>query len=124
MEFVLVFLIGGTGYGLLEILWRGYTHWTMLITGGICFLLLYIISTELSFIPLVMQSLLGSAAITAVEFLVGCIVNIGLGWNVWNYSANLLNVRGQICLTYSLLWFLLCLIIMPLCRTLHASVYA
>ena len=41
MEQLFVFFIGAAGYGLLEILWRGYTHWTMLICGGICFFLIY-----------------------------------------------------------------------------------
>ena len=36
-----IFLIGGLGYGLLEILWRGRTHWSMLLTGGVCFIALY-----------------------------------------------------------------------------------
>ncbi len=26
---------------MVEILWRGYTHWTMTLTGGVCFLVLY-----------------------------------------------------------------------------------
>jgi|GEM_PF-3890739 len=30
-----VFLSGGGIYSALEILWRGYTHWTMAVTGGV-----------------------------------------------------------------------------------------
>ena len=30
-----LFFLGGIGYAGLEILWRGYTHWTMALTGGV-----------------------------------------------------------------------------------------
>ena len=33
----LFLFVGGISYGLLELLWRGRTHWTMLL-GGVCFL--------------------------------------------------------------------------------------
>ena len=35
---ILIFSIGACGYGLIEILWRGYTHWSMLGAGGLSFL--------------------------------------------------------------------------------------
>lgn len=37
-EEVCLFLFGGISYCLIEISWRGYTHWTMGIVGGLCFL--------------------------------------------------------------------------------------
>ena len=37
-EKIVLFSIGAMGYGLIEILWRGYTHWSMLTAGGICFM--------------------------------------------------------------------------------------
>ena len=36
---LLLFPIGSAGYGLVETLWRGHTHWTMLVAGGVCFLI-------------------------------------------------------------------------------------
>ena len=33
--------LGGAGYGAIELLWRGFTHWTMVLTGGFCFSILY-----------------------------------------------------------------------------------
>ena len=42
----------------------------------------------------------------SLEFLTGCIVNLALGWHVWDYSGMPGNVLGQICLPYSLLWIL------------------
>ena len=32
---VVMFLFGGFGYGLIEVLWRGRTHWSMVLCGGI-----------------------------------------------------------------------------------------
>ena len=36
-----IFSTGAVGYSLIEILARGYTHWTMTILGGLCLLGLY-----------------------------------------------------------------------------------
>ena len=33
-EYLMVFLLGGAGYCLIEVLWRGFTHWSMAIAGG------------------------------------------------------------------------------------------
>ena len=38
---VKVFLIGCVGYSALEILWRGFTHWSMALTGGGCMVAIY-----------------------------------------------------------------------------------
>ena len=40
LHMMAVFVMGGLGYGAIEILWRGATHWSMLLTGGICLLIL------------------------------------------------------------------------------------
>ena len=36
LEFLSIYVFGAIGYGALETLWRGYTHWTMIVTGGFC----------------------------------------------------------------------------------------
>ena len=48
--------------------------------------------------------MIGAAGITVLEFLTGCIVNIWLGWDVWDYDGMPGNVLGQICPQYMLLW--------------------
>ncbi len=58
---------------------------------------------------LIWQMLLGSGIITALELFTGLIVNVWLGWGVWDYSNMPLNLWGQICLPYSLLWVLISL---------------
>ncbi len=102
----LLFLIGGMAYALLEILWRGYTHWTMFLLGGACFIIMGLLNEYK--IPwhwcLLRQSIVSACVITVFEFATGCIINIHLGWQVWDYSDLPFNLYGQICLYYFLLW--------------------
>lgn len=105
MEFLL-FLIGGCFYMLIEVLWRGYTHWTMFFLGGACFAVLGLLNEYR--IPwhwcLLRQAVVGACIVTAFEFLTGCIVNLWLGWNVWDYSDLPFNLLGQVCIYFFLLW--------------------
>lgn len=102
MEYLVVYALGGLLYALLELLWRGWTHWTMALCGGLCFTLMYLIAgLEM---PLHRKWLLSAAAITTVEFFTGCLVNLRLGWQVWDYSGVRLNLLGQICPGFTLLW--------------------
>lgn len=102
---MLVFALGGAAYGLIEILFRGYTHWTMVLTGGACVLTFYTLQGWLLSQPLVLGALAGAAIITFYEFCVGYIVNIRLGWQVWDYSMMEGNVLGQICPIFTVAWF-------------------
>ena len=109
----MMFSIGACGYGLIEVLWRGYTHWSMLGAGGICFMIFGSISEKLKKASLLVKSIAGSAAVTAVEFVFGIVFNIILKKNVWDYSKMPLNIGGQICPLYSFLWMLLSLVCIP-----------
>ncbi len=113
-----IYSIGAIGYSILEILWRGYTHWTMSIVGGICFSIIFKINSVFKKSKTVFKCLLGSGAITAVEFISGVIINIVLKWNVWDYSRFRFNIKGQICPVYSALWFVLCLPLTSFCKIL------
>lgn len=98
-------VIGGLLYIALELLWRGYSHWTMCILGGLCFVALGLINEVLPWdMPLWQQILFGACLITVLEFLTGCVVNLWLGWAVWDYSGLPGNIMGQICPQYCLLW--------------------
>ncbi len=109
VEYASVFSLGGSVYMLLEILWRGHTHWSMGICGGICFLGIYIFNMIFHNTSTFGKCIFGSIFITVNEFITGCIVNLALGWNVWDYSNLIFNIMGQVCLIYSLLWFMLSL---------------
>ena len=99
--------LGGTAYGLIEVLWRGHTHWTMLLLGGLCFYIMAQIGS-ISALPLYLRAVPCAYCITILEFLTGCIVNLLLDWNVWDYSRAPGNLLGQICPLYFLLWYFLC----------------
>lgn len=113
VHYLLVFTIGALAYSMIEIIWRGYTHWTMTITGGICMALLLLISGLP--IPLPLKWLMGALSITAVEFAVGCVVNRWLNWQVWDYSTLPFNLLGQISLPFTGVWFLLSIPGIALC---------
>lgn len=108
LKYLFLFSFGGIVYLLIELLWRGYSHWSMFILGGACFVLLGLMNQQYTRqIPLFIQMLFGAFIITALEFIAGCILNIWLGLNVWDYSNMPYNIMGQICLPYMILWFLL-----------------
>lgn len=115
----IVFSFGAFGYSLLEVIWRGYTHWTMAVTGGLCFLLIYKTDFKLRKKSIFLKCLTGAITITALELVAGIIVNVTLKWNVWDYSSLPLNLFGQVCLIYSLMWFVLCIPLCPLCGFLR-----
>lgn len=107
-EEIILFLTGVMTYYSIEILWRGFSHWTMAILGGLCFV---IIGALNNFIPWEIkfwkQMLLGSITITSLEFIFGYILNIVLKMGIWDYSNMPFNIMGQVCILYSFLWFLL-----------------
>lgn len=122
LEISTVFLLGGGVYAGLEILWRGYTHWTMFLTGGLCFTLLYALAT-LTTLPMLSLCALGALIITVVEFSVGCVVNLALGWNVWDYSHIRFNILGQVCPLFTALWFTLSWPALRLAKMIHWSFF-
>lgn len=119
-ENMLVFLLGGMGYGLCELLWRGYTHPSMFFLGGVCFLCLYAGNKRFHALPLAVRCISGGILITSLELVTGCLVNILLGLNVWDYSDMPLNLYGQICPQFLLAWVLLCVPALFLCGKLAA----
>lgn len=104
---LILLIIGGSAYCGIEVLARGFSHWTMFLVGGICFILIGAINEITPKMPLIWQMLLSAIIITLIEFVSGCILNLCLGWNIWDYSDEFGNVLGQICVKHSIYWFLL-----------------
>ena len=102
------FLAGFFLYAGFEIALRGYTHWTMGLLGGIVMTVLYSMECRLT-ASRTEKALLGALFITCAEFTAGIAENVMLGWAVWDYSRLPLNVLGQVCPYFSLLWFALCI---------------
>jgi uncharacterized membrane protein len=104
-KYLFLWVVGGNIYYLMEIIYRGYSHWTMFIVGGICFILLGLINEILSWnTPLWLQGTIGATIITGLEFISGCIINLVLKLNVWDYSNMPFNILGQVCLPFYFIW--------------------
>lgn len=121
-KYLLVFLAGSIVYSCLEIAFRGFTHWTMFLAGGICFSILFPIFTKKNR-PSIYNCLIGSGVITFVEFLFGCVFNLLLGWRIWDYSHFNLHLFGQICLPFTAIWFFLSLPIIWASRIIHSLLF-
>ncbi|MBR5539867.1 MAG: hypothetical protein IKU56_00615 [Clostridia bacterium] len=118
-KFIRLFCIGGAAYNLIEILWRGHSHWSMFLVGGTCFHLIGKIGTRLQNHSVLLIGAACSATVTAVEYVSGCLFNLRLKLNVWDYSNMPANLKGQVCLLYSTLWGGLSLLVLPLYRRLN-----
>ncbi len=112
---IFLMAVGGILYGMVEILWRHYTHWTMILTGGTCFAVLYRIFKKIVLWSVWLKCITGSAVITLTELIAGYIFNIKMHMKVWDYSRQPLNFHGQICPLYSALWGVLTIPILALC---------
>lgn len=119
-----IWFILGMMYFTLEGIWRipkgGYANIAMLPVGGLCGLCVGSINQFPKFYKLkvIYQSLIGALIVTAIEFISGLILNCYLGLGIWDYSNLPFNIAGQVCLPFSLLWF----IIMPLCIWLEDKI--
>ena len=122
LEFSFIFIVGAIGYGSIELLWRGHTHWTMLILGGICLYFVYMISSRMKD-SLLKKAVMCTFTITALEFITGCIVNLRLGWNVWDYSSLPFNLMGQICPAFSVMWLALSLPCIVLSKLIYKLIF-
>ena len=98
----LLFYTGGTVYLSLELLYRGRSHGSMFMAGGLCFLLIGHLNRVEPKLPLPLRALTGAAIVTAVELGAGMLVN--RQYQVWDYRNQPGNFMGQICPLFSALW--------------------
>ena len=95
---LVLFYLGGMAYVGLELLWRGRSHGSMFMAGGLSFVLI----GNLPRMGRTARALSGGAIITGVELLTGLLVN--RNYAVWDYRDQPGNVLGQICPLFSLIW--------------------
>jgi uncharacterized membrane protein len=120
---IFIFLIGGIGYGLLEIGFRGFTHWSMIITGGSALVSLYLINYTFPNISIISKAIAGCIVITTLEFTVGLIVNKLYSFGVWDYTNSFANIMGIISLKFSLCWFVISFFMIAVFITLRKIIY-
>ena len=77
---------GFWGYPFLEILFRGWSHWSMALAGGICFGLMGLVSDTLYRYRLPVRAMASAVTVLFVEFIFGCIFNLGMQLHIWDYS--------------------------------------
>lgn len=111
LKLVILFIVGGIAYSMVEMAWRGYTHASMFILGGILFIEIGYINELFTYdMGLLVQAAIGAFIITLSELIAGLILNIYLELNIWDYSDIALNFLGQISLPYSVGWFFISII--------------
>ena len=109
-EFI-IFIIFGLMYITIELLYRGHTHYSMFIVGGICGVLIGLINDNTPDMPLLPQCVLGAVIITVIELLTGLFLNVYLGLNIWDYSNQPFNFMGQICPQFCIIWCVLSILV-------------
>lgn len=110
-----IFLFSGTIYYALEVLFKTThkSHWTMFLLAacaGLFFIdgLNDLFGYEMNFL---LQCFICATAITIGELFVG--LHWNLDYEIWDYRNVPFNFKGQICLPYYFLWYLLSAIFIP-----------
>lgn len=123
-EYLFFGALGGGLYYSFEMLFRGFSHWTMFVLGGLCLDFFFLQGTLISWEePLWKQIFRGIVFVTALEFITGIIVNKWLQLAVWDYSQQPFNVMGQICLPFAVIFSGLCAVGIILCGYLGYWIY-
>lgn len=108
-EYILLWAIGGCLYYLFEILFRGFSHWSMFFLGGICMIFCTWQGQTLHWEdPLWIQILRCTVFVTSMEFITGIILNQWCGLEIWNYEGQPFQLFGQICLPFAVIFSGLC----------------
>ena len=112
---MLLWTWGGAVYFLLEVAYKTATghperiSWTMLVLAIVLCIPVERAGYQLPWeCPLWLQAMACAALVTITEFAAGCVLNLWLGFDIWDYSSLPLNLMGQICLPFSLVWWVLC----------------
>jgi uncharacterized membrane protein len=125
-KFITLFIIYGTVYLLVEVIFRAITFQCKILypnyfslygsvslwmfpVGALCGVFLGLIDELKLTIQMysLVKTLFGALIILIVEFGSGLIFNKILNLNIWDYSSLPFNICGQICILFGFLWMLL-----------------
>ena len=102
----ILFIIGAFIYMGIEIAYRGFTHWTMGVLGGLCFLIIGALNECYTWgMSFWKQCGISAIIVTTLEFIFGVILNVWLELGIWDYSHLPLNICGQVCIWFTFAWF-------------------
>ena len=108
-EYLFLWATGGCLYYGFEVLFRGFSHWSMFVLGGICLVFFTVQGYAVHWEdPMWRQILRCIVFVTSMEFITGIIVNKWLGLGVWDYSRLPFQLFGQICLSFTIIFSGLC----------------
>ena len=85
----------------------GQSSLWMMLVGGILGVFLDILNEVkwLNKLSYRLKVFIGGTAIVALEFFSGCILNLWLGFDIWDYSKNFCNLLGQTDLLHAIYWY-------------------
>lgn len=114
---ILLWIWVGAIYFFGEVIWKTsqgraeMISWTMFLLAIILAIPLERFGAELPWkMSLLLQALICSVAITAAEFVAGCVFNLWLNLHIWDYSNLPGNILGQVCPQFMVLWFILSIV--------------
>ena len=109
-KYIILLIYGGVIYYFIELIYRGFSHQSMILVGGICFVFIGLSNERYTYeMSLVKQMIISSIIVTVIEFVAGLILNVWLKLYIWDYSKLSFNLLGQISLQTSVMWFFLSL---------------
>ena len=111
LKYLFLFWFGGSFYVTIEVFYRQYSHISMFMLAGFVFIIIGLLNEIWNWeFSIIFQILIGTFIATFGEFIVGCIVNLWLKLNIWDYSNLKYNILGQIAPQFILLWIPLVLL--------------
>ena len=117
---MLLWTWGSAAYFLLEVVYKSIREeperisWTMLVLAALLCVPIERAGAELPWeCPLWAQAVSCAALVTVVEFFAGLLLNVRLGLGIWDYSHLPGNILGQVCPQFFLIWWVLCLVFIP-----------
>ena len=112
---MLLWTWGGALYFLLEVAYKTITghperiSWAMLVLAIVLCIPVERAGYQLPWeTPLWLQAAVCAVLVTLVEFIAGCVLNLWIGLDIWDYSDIPFNLLGQICFPFSVVWLVLC----------------
>ena len=123
-EYLVLWAIGGCIYYGIEIIFRGYSHESMFILGGLC-MQFFTWQGQLTEWQdsILQQTIRCTIFVVSMEFVTGIIVNKWYHLKVWDYSSMPFQLFGQICLPFAFIFSFLCAIGIFLSRYLLHLLY-
>lgn len=123
-EYIFLWALGGSIYYLLEMGFRGFSHWSMFVVGGLALCFCTYQGEAMHWTEGLWIQLIRSVVfVTALEFITGILVNKYFHLAVWDYSDQPFNLWGQICIPFMILFSGLLLLAIYLGGTLSYTLF-